>query len=92
MSEINELKKQIADYLVLQSRNRDLGAQLISHYQGARLAPDFARKLLVAISALEEINRTELSFQRPGGGYTPSAKLSYEALTQITAAKPGSGE
>lgn len=30
--------------------------------------------------ALEEINKEELNSQRPGGGYSKSASISYEAL------------
>lgn len=34
------------------------------------------------IEALKEINRQELSSQRPGGGYSPAARISYEALAK----------
>ena len=34
-------------------------------------------------AALEEINREELNAQRPGGGYSRSAKISFEALKSV---------
>lgn len=36
-----------------------------------------------AIAALEEINKEELNSQRPGGGYSRSAKISYNAFKDI---------
>jgi hypothetical protein len=36
-----------------------------------------------AVMALEEVNRTELNNQRPGGGYSPSAIISYNALQKL---------
>lgn len=45
------------------------------------------RKLSTAIQALNEINRKELNSQRPGGGYSESATLSYNALSVIKAIK-----
>jgi len=35
-------------------------------------------------AALEAINKAELNAQRPGGGYSVSAKISYEALNNKT--------
>lgn len=40
-------------------------------------------KLELAIKALEQINQEELSSQRPGGGYSKSASISYEDLKKL---------
>jgi hypothetical protein len=40
-------------------------------------------KLELAIAALEQINQEELNSQRPGGGYSKSAKISYDALEKL---------
>jgi len=39
------------------------------------------------VEALEKINREELNSQRPGGGYSNSAKISYEALKEFRGGK-----
>lgn len=39
--------------------------------------------LSVAKDYLEKINNEELNSQRPGGGYSKSATLSYEALEKL---------
>lgn len=39
--------------------------------------------LRLSIKALEDINKVELSNQRPGGYYTESAAISYNALKEI---------
>ena len=41
------------------------------------------KALQVAREALKAINKEELDNQRPGGGYSKSASLSYETLTEI---------
>lgn len=40
-------------------------------------------KLDLAIEALKKINQEELNSQRPGGGYTTSARISYQALQEL---------
>jgi hypothetical protein len=39
-------------------------------------------QLEIAIKALEQVNQEELSSQRPGEGYSKSARISYEALVK----------
>lgn len=41
------------------------------------------QSLVIAIMALKEINRQELNAQRPGGGHSRSATISYEALKTL---------
>ena len=49
-------------------------------------------KIKLLEKALEEINREELSSQRPGGGYSKSAKISYEALIKTCSKKQALNE
>jgi hypothetical protein len=41
------------------------------------------------VEALEKINSEELSSQRPGGGFSMSARISYEALEKYRKFKEG---
>jgi hypothetical protein len=76
---IDELKEEIArlksELETLKIKYADLelygGAYYVNH------------KLSLAITALEEINREEIRSQRPGGGHSRSATISYEALEKI---------
>ena len=54
---------------------------LAFHAQQIRVIEYSAYEKLV--KALEEINRYELSAQRPGGGHSRSATISYEVLQDI---------
>jgi hypothetical protein len=53
------------------------------NYHNARKVADLERKLAVAKEALKNINKEELNSQRPGGGYSKSARISFEALKKI---------
>lgn len=37
----------------------------------------------LAVKALKQINQSELNSQRPGGGYSTSARISYEILAKL---------
>jgi hypothetical protein len=41
------------------------------------------KKLSLALWALKKINEEELNSQRPGGGYSSVAKLSYNVINKI---------
>lgn len=62
------------DYGRLQYKNADL----------VDLLAEVRADLDVAIEALKKINETELNSQRPGGGYSTSARISYETLARLT--------
>lgn len=40
-------------------------------------------ELALAIEALKQINKAEINSQRPGGGYSESARISYETLKKL---------
>ena len=60
-----------------------VGALSVAFKRGADFAFNYQQaKIDKLAEALKEINKEELSSQRPGGGYSRSAILSYETLAQ----------
>jgi len=88
MSKPREWLIQIKDDKVLGCRNLQMGAENIiviekSAYDRLRAQLEASQKRVKELEdALKEINREELSSQRPGGGYSRSATISYNALAK----------
>ena len=81
---LDELRDKLAEeYHGLERGN--WGPDFAAGWDAAIKAVSDREKKLV--EALEKINREELNSQRPGGGYSNSAKISYEALKEFRGGK-----
>lgn len=83
----DEGRKDAETEFIAAGRLAKLDAALIAKVKAETELSDLKTKLAIAIEALEKVNKEELNSQRPGGGHSKSATISYEALNKIRGMK-----